>query len=146
MTRVKPMTSWFKMLTLCRCSTTTALRRNVFTCIPCSYTRLPLDGVARNYIFLYFIYLDMQESNLWCLDPLIPTSYAWGEKKNHSVWAGIEPRSLCFICSQSTALTTRPCLFGLEERCWNSLLFRSTTAFFCQKNWCSVVSFLWLIS
>ena len=74
--------------------------------------------MARNYISC-FVYLDSQESrNLSC--PFIPTSNARGEKKNHLVWAGIEPRSLCFNCSQATALTTRPCLFG---RSWASMTY-----------------------
>ena len=36
-----------------------------FTPIPCTYTSLLLDGLARNYIILFFICMDMQDHAIY---------------------------------------------------------------------------------
>ena len=70
-----------------------------FTPIPCSYTSLPLDGVARNYFF-FLLYGYARSCNWSCLDPFI--SYLLcPRRKTIWSWAGIEPRSSCFTSDRS---------------------------------------------
>ena len=64
-------------------------------------------------IYIYFLHGSARSCNLSCLDPFFSYLLIPEERKNHLVWAGIEPRSSCVIWSQATALTTRPCLLGL---------------------------------
>ena len=71
----------------------------VFTPIPSTFTSLPLDGPARNY---HFVYIDMQDRAIYhvSINFLLPPDTR-GEKKNHLVLAGIEPRSNCFTSNCS---------------------------------------------
>ena len=80
-----------------------------FTPIPCTYTSLPLNGMARNYYYFLSTWICkmiqfVASGSIFFLPP-----YTWGEKKN--IWSELEltpgPNA-----SQATALTTRPWLLG----------------------------------
>ena len=78
-----------------------------FTPIPCTYTSLPLDGMARNY---FFIYMDMQDhtiNRLWI--HFVPTSLYLRRRKTFGLSWNWNPGPLA---SEVTALTTRPWLLG----------------------------------
>ena len=90
----------------------------VFFPIPCTYTSLPLDGMAK--IYFYFLHGYARSCNLSCLGPFFSHLLIPEERKNHLVWAEIQPRSTCVICSQATALTTRPCLLGQAYLSWSA--------------------------
>ena len=72
-----------------------------FSPIPCTYTSLPQDGMAKNYYIIF--YMDTSS----CLDPFYPYLLIPEVRKKH--WSELEsnPGSLA---SQATALTTRPWL------------------------------------
>ena len=59
-----------------------------FTPIPCTDTSSPLDGMARNYILLFFIYMDTQDHTLYRVwIHFIPTSlYPMREKTVGLSW------------------------------------------------------------
>ena len=62
------------------------------------------------FLFLSSIYMDTQDHttyHVW-IHLLLPTSYARGQKKNHLVWAGIEPRSFCLTSDHSNHQTMVP--------------------------------------
>ena len=71
----------------------------LFTPIPCTYTSLPLDSMAKNYF--YFLHGYARSCNLSCLDPFYSYHLIPEERKNLLVWAGIEPRSSCFTSDHS---------------------------------------------
>ena len=55
-----------------------------FTPIPCTYTSLPLDGMARNYYYYYFyIHGYARSRNLSYLDPFNSYLLLPEERKNH---------------------------------------------------------------
>ena len=79
-----------------------------FSPIPCTYTSLPLDGMARNYYYYYyFLHGYARACDSSCLDPF--NSYLRGEKKN--IWTELESNPGP-PASQATTLTTRPWLLG----------------------------------
>ena len=108
-----------------RCKThwTPVLHENDFfyshTSFSQTHTSLPLDGVARNYLFYLHGYA--RSCHLWSLDPFFPTSYALGEKK--TIWSELESNPGP-LAPQATALTTRPCLLGLYMQMMYSALSR----------------------
>ena len=68
-----------------------------------TYTSSLLDGAARNYLLFTWIRKTTQDfatSHVWMIFFLSP--YTRGEKKNHLVWAGIEPRSSYFSSDRSS--------------------------------------------
>ena len=78
-----------------------------FTPIPCTYTSLLLDGMARNYYFNLHGYA--RSCNLSCLDPF--HSYLLYPRRRKNIWSELESNS-GHLASQVTALTTRPWLLG----------------------------------
>ena len=77
-----------------------------FTPIPCTYTSLPLDGMARNFFF----YMDTQDHaiyHVWI--HFIPTSLY--PRREKTIWSELESNPGP-LASQATALTTRPWLLG----------------------------------
>ena len=83
-----------------------------FTPIPCTYSSLPLDGMARNYYFYLHGYA--RSRNLSCLDPFSSNLLIPKEKKN--IWSELESNPGP-LASQATALTTRPWLLG-QQACF----------------------------
>ena len=72
-------------------------------------------------IIIFFLHGCARSCNLSCLDPFLSYLLIPEERKNHLVWAGIEPRSSCVFCSLASALTTRPCLLGQIQHRWCDL-------------------------
>ena len=59
-----------------------------FTPIPCTYTCLRLDGMARNYFYLFFLPGYGRSRNLSCLDPL--NSYHLYPRREKTIWSELE--------------------------------------------------------
>ena len=79
-----------------------------FTPIPCTYTSLPLDGMAKNYYC--FFYMDTQDHVIYhAWIHFIPTSLY--PRRERTIWyeLGSNPGP---HASQATALTTKPWLLG----------------------------------
>ena len=84
---------------------------DVSTPIPCTHTSLPLDGMARNALF---ISMDMQDHAIYQVwSHFYPTSL-YLMRRRKSIWSLLEwnPGPLA---SQLTALTSRPCLLGHND-------------------------------
>ena len=68
-----------------------------FTPIPCIYTSLPLDGLARNCMIIVFIYIDTQDHAIYRVwIHFIPTSlYPRREKTFGLSWNQTQVLLLC---------------------------------------------------
>ena len=73
-----------------------------FTPIPCTYTSLPLDGMARNY---HFFYVDIQEQAIRCVwihfypTTLYPSKKPFGQPRDQTRLASSTPSSLSILPS-----------------------------------------------
>ena len=94
-----------------------------FTHIPCTYTSLPLDGMARNY-YLFFNYIDTQDHaiyHVWI--HFFPTSYARAQLCSGGV---LEMRRLTLAVTWqppgwSSRDTSWPCRSPGQPRCPTSV-------------------------
>ena len=78
---------------------------------PCTYTSLPLNGMARNVFFYLHGYA--RSRNLLCLDPFY--SYLLIPEKRKTIWSELELNPGPFA-SPEAAQTTRPRFFGLTHQ------------------------------
>ena len=84
------------------------------------YTTSPLDGMARNYYYYFYLHGYARSRNLSCLDQFNTYLLIPEERKN--IWSELEPNPGP-LASQATALTTRPWLLGLFKGLWFYVVF-----------------------
>ena len=82
-----------------------------FTPIPCTYTSLPLDGMARNYYFLSTWICRICRITRFIMSGSIFSYLLIPEERRKNIWSegASNPSPLA---SQATALTTRTWLLG----------------------------------
>ena len=73
------------------------IKQVFFSPITCTYTSLPLDGMAR----IFFLHGCARACKSSCLDPFNSYLLIPEERRKHLDWAGIEPRSSCFTSDRS---------------------------------------------
>ena len=88
-----------------------AVQAGFFTPIPCTFTSLLLDGMARNYYFLSTWICKITQFVVSGSTLFLPP-FTRGEKKN--IWSELESNAGP-LASQATALTTSPWLLGLVQ-------------------------------
>ena len=123
-----------QVLTLARiwASTSCQLGHYWFPCLEpsmpffCTYTSLPLDGMARNDLLSTSICKITQLDQVWINFFLLP--YNRGDLRNPLVWARIEPGSTCFTSDRSNHYTMPPCAALTISAQWKKAPLLTVTA------------------